>query len=831
MSSDLSSLDFKKKGWSKGKLLEVADQFKIDIPAGITTFYQVRSVLITAQKGSHLASTLTHPIRGCEEAQVRAINSPISTLSDLPDPSVQDGHITENIVFEDPQGTSLPSLASNTLDISSTPLLPIVEVPAPAPAPDPVSVGCSTMATNKALHGPATSSLSSKEFRVPTRSRSIQVKTSVFEECKVMCDNIGIPDSERVALNFLCERSLAPDFLGKHDDDMTKATSATSRAMGVVSGEPYFPHDNDVMNRDLKISFCGDHIVCEHDDFPEDDMTSDDMTLKAIPKHFPSSESPLTTATIDYEIRVLWLKFPLFQSRFAPYRHEQIEFAVDSNNTSKMMLDVDRTIRSLICVHNTYGLSKRHDKMNAYYLLNSTGDIIVLNSGLLKRCPLKNNVGLYEDGKPLWLEPLYLCLYDAVPGENPKPAQLRNREWRYAFPFPEICKSIFLMGLLLLVYRGQLYVEPTVERTNNSVSEEEGGWFEYAEDLFSKVFFLTNVSFEHIISTINNRGVNTVMTSVHILRHNSISVQVVFILNALCQVVLFPVLSYIFSDFNTVDFTVPLFYLMVCYGMVLVMRLRAKFCIFNLSWLWINRYWYFATDLSLRRLWGGRRRRPQVFENYPQISNGKQQEHALMRVRYEEDHVTRFLVLRWIPTLHFEEDYELWASTLRAALGVSTSSQNDPDMLVSDPKRSGVRIALSPAFLKYEMYKKRDVFKICKPGRISRGYDKYFYMRFMFLACVCWAWVDVVLPLLRYSSSGADIDNGNNSPTFPSYAYSCSYSSVSIPMLVVECAWRNTLSSLMVDLSGIDKDHWPAWAGYDYSVPSLLAFCVGILLW
>ena len=202
---------------------------------------------------------------------------------------------------------------------------------------------------------------------------------SEFEECRSICANVGIENPDVAALNFLCERSLPPDFHDKNDDDQSKACNAANRAMGVVMGEPYFPQDLDVMQRSLKTTVSGDHVICEHPDFPSPGSYSQTND---------PSESDSKSSLEDNlpEIRTLWLRFPIFQSLYSPYRNEIIEFVVDSNE-SKMMVDVDRTVRSLMCINETCGLSKRNDKVNAYYLLNSLGDVVLLNSGLLKHEP------------------------------------------------------------------------------------------------------------------------------------------------------------------------------------------------------------------------------------------------------------------------------------------------------------------------------------------------------------------------------------------------------------------------------------------------------------
>lgn len=812
MSTDLSSLDFKKKGWSKGKLVEVAAQFNIDLGEA-ATFHQVRAVLVAAQKNISLGEEV--PAEECsthDSPHDRVLPSPVLVRNEHAGEVMQDGHMSNERI-------------SNAMSEINNSFLPSVDLPS-SPNPSALSDNNSTgeISTHFSFLPSRHSSepdLSSTALGAESISRrSVQVKRSVYEECKAMCDNIGIPNSEMVSLNFLCERSLPPDYYDKNDDDQSKAMNAAARAMGVVSGEPYYPHDNDVINRDLKLSHSGEYIICEHEDFPENKEEIN-------PKSMPQPE-----CTVNHEIRVLWLKLPIFQSRYAPYRNEKIEFAVDTNNTSKMMLDVDRTIRSLICVHNTYGLAKRNDKRNAFYLLNATGDVILLNVGLLLRCPLKNGstCANNKESKPLWTEPLYLCLYDAVPGDNPKPAIIRNREWKYVFPFPELCKCVFLLTLLLLSTKWHLNLWSNDAIGNSSVSWAWDIWNSQNEwDLISNLWYFCNNIF------LNNRGINTFVQSVRVLQQFPFCVKGAVLINTLCRAFFSLVLSYFIPnyDYLPVDFTVPLFYIFVGYGMILVMRLRSKFCIFNVSWFVINRYWYLMTDFSLRK-WVqdkvGRstskseaNQRNQVFLcTRDRQRPGVEHDDALMYVRYEEMHITRFLVYRWLPTSNFEEDYELWSSTLRAALGIVTSSQSGPDMLISDPESSGLRIALSPAFLKFEMYKNRSVFKICKPGRVSQGYENFFKTPFMLVACSCWVWMDVILPFLYYST-------GDNSSqvTFPS----SSFSIMSITTLLVNFLWRNTLSSLIVDLADIDPDYWPRWAGYSYSVPSILALCVGTLLW
>ena len=622
---------------------------------------------------------------------------------------------------------------------------------------------------------------------------TVRIKTTVFEECKEMCNKMGIPNSDMVALNFLCERSLAPHYSDKSDDDQSKAVSAATRAMAVIGGEPYSPQDIDVINRVLKVSHCGDYITCQHPDFI---TTSTANHIEAMPTgssnmHF-NSEKPV--------IRVLWIKFPIYQSSYTPYRNEKIEFIVDSN-VSKMVNDVDRTIRSLINVYSSCGLSKRNDKMNAYYLLTSRGDIMLLSSGLLKLCPKKEGSDprstLEEGSEGVWSEPLFLCLHDAVPGEPPKPSPLTSHEWKYVFPILELGKLSCLMIFALLV---ALWTGGENENEHSLLRKVMQCAPEFSAKGLVNLFFLTELKFNcSSLLLVNNSSVGIVTNAFNVLRSNGLLGQVSRVVNSFFHTLLSPLLSKMLPENISLDFTLPCYFATLGYGIMLVMRLRAKFCPFNLSWFVINRHWFACRNIAIRQwiiqyIRGGR---IDIEENKNCF--------ASINVRYEETNSTRFLVMGWVPTNNFDEDYDLWSATLRSALGVSTSSQNDPDMLASDPRVSGVRITLSSAFLKHQAYNDRPVFRICKPGMASKGYEGYFNdVPYIYLAALCWIWADFFV---------------------------ARFLATSITTNVVNFLWRNTLSSLMVNIADTDKKYWPSKAGHSYCTPVIVAVVVGSILW
>ena len=747
MPDNLSDFNFKKKGWTKEKLVAVADEYRVDLGSA-RTFHQIKLVLITAQK--KLSQNNQNSENDKLEDDVESSCSTTSTDSRSP---VNEKAITQH--HED-------STKHNTSSTSpSATLLPFVEI-------------------TKTSRGSSQETQSQESSQVQT-TRMIKIKTSVFEDCRSMCDNIGIPNSDNVALNFLCQRALPPDYHDKNDDDQSKAINAASRAMGVLSGEPYFPEDVDVMNRVLAVTKCGEYMICEHPDFPDNLVSAQTMSEQEGKKHDDVTKLAARSGEEVHEIRVLWLKLPIFQSKFSPYRNEKIEFAIDSNS-SKVLMDVDRTIRSLIFAHNTFGLNKRNDKMNAFYLLNSNGDVVVLNYGLLKCCPLKNN-SVNENQTNLH-DPLYLCLHDAIPGENPKPAILRNRELKHVFPIPEICKCLFLLLLVLLC---RLVTAPVASEALKFSNE------------------LDTLQWPNIIRdfTSHRRGLMTILNTIYFLQRRELVTKGLLIWNSCCNAIfssLFTKIGYTIS----VDFSLPLLYILVGYGMMLVMRLRSKFCIFNLTWWGMNRYWYILDLYSVRNLFKNRRK--QLFSNH----NNKLDIEAVIRIRYEEKNSVRFLVIWWIPTKNYEEDYEVWSSTLRAALGIPTASQNDPDMLVSDPHRPCVHMTLSASFLKHEMYDKNLILQITKPGRTCRGYIKYFQSPYIFLASLLWIWFDFVVPCL----------NAPNAVCFTSFIKSA-----------VDFFWRNTLSAVIIDLADIEREYWPLKFGYSLYLPSIFATFIGIMLW
>jgi len=812
MSEDFLSIDFKKKGWTKEKLKDIARQHDIDVSTA-NTFPRVRALLVSSQKRLLNADnqsdiSVAQPVRDRRDGEPYAqacVGEPSTHGSDSSDRLSASSRDSDNDSENDGDGAVNTEMDSfqQPIPVSHTPLLPSVDISSNETGREADGLS-STSLLNTAPTQPLNERHSNKSGTPSsTLIRAVRVKSAVHEECKSMCDNIGIPNSDMVSLNFLCERSLPPDCHDRNDDDQSKATSAASRAMAVLGGEPYFPQDVDVMNRMLTVTHQGEYILCEHADFPIISAESSDSTHSA-----SANNVALKVDSEDPEIRVLWIKVPIYQSRFSPFRSEMIEFAVDAN-TSKMMMDVDRTIRSLITAHNANGLSKRNDKMNSFYLLTRQGDVMLLNSGLLKRCPLKRQRHNHQRNKnndspeDEWTEPLFLCLHDAVPGESPRPAQLRNREWKYVFPHVEVAKVVYLLVLwwLMSLWRG----------TENSLQSSVLNRIPViTQDTLSRLYYLIDLIFSSPVTAANNRGVSLMVSAVELLRSNRVASMVSSLMNSGLRALVSPVLAWVGRDASGVDFAYAMYYVVVGYGLLLLMRLRAKFCPFNLFWLVINRYWYVLAETSvfgwIRRVFKpGRGRSVQPHDS----SNDK----TTIRVRYEERYITRFLIMHWFPTGNFDEDYDVWSSTLRAALGITTSSQNDPDMMLSDPSTSGRRIALSASFLKHKLYANMPVFRVCKPGMVSRGFDTYFNIKYFFVAALCWMWMEVIKPF----------NAGNLRVT--------EFSAPLVINFLIDSLWRNTLSSLLVDVANIERAHWPAFGGHRYGVPALFAVMVGILAW
>ena len=84
-----------------------------------------------------------------------------------------------------------------------------------------------------------------------------------------------------------------------------------------------------------------------------------------------------------------------------------------------------------------------------------------------------------------------------------------------------------------------------------------------------------------------------VTTTINILRDNKLCSHLSFTLNRMCTMSLSPLL-----EVSGVDFSFPVYYLAGGYCALLVMRLRSKFCFFNLSWFGIKRYWHLTTEVS-----------------------------------------------------------------------------------------------------------------------------------------------------------------------------------------------------------------------------------------
>jgi hypothetical protein len=87
----------------------------------------------------------------------------------------------------------------------------------------------------------------------------------------------------------------------------------------------------------------------------------------------------------------------------------------------------------------------------------------------------------------------------------------------------------------------------------------------------------------------------------------------------------------------------------------------------------------------------------------------------------------------------------------------------------------------------------------------SKGYEGYFNdVPYIYLAALCWIWADFFV---------------------------ARFLATSITTNVINFLWRNTLSSLMVNIADTDKKYWPSKAGHSYYTPVIVAVVVGSILW
>jgi hypothetical protein len=634
----------------------------------------------------------------------------------------------------------------------------------------------------------------------PNVTRKVTLKVSVVRAVQERLDTFASPsNSETTALNFLCLRALPPTFYDRNDDDEAKITFAANRAINALMGEPQIPGDQDVINRTLQVEKVGDTYICDHEDFPEHDVTVELET-----GDHPEDDRP----------RILWLRYPTYDT-WAHYcyvylytlfgylngppftRDERIEFSLDQN-ASKMIQDVDRGIRSLV---SGGGVEKVTKKYNAYYLLNAQGEVVFLNAALLKRCPLKADIEDKSNGSSTYHEPLYVCAHQqGGPKRERRPMPVSWRKLPYNWYTPKIIRIMFLAFLW---------------HFSSTPFNEIGVSSLFRESLCT--FHATYPS-DHLSNAWGDSAV--------IYSTKSIICMVLFIMS-----------------------------------MYLVVRLRAKFCLFNMMWFAHKRFYFSTFSHSRRGLlqapspddskgleftvkmptrpWTWKALKEYTQQYIKQLDEGscnepmrlklKERSEAMMQIIYEDEGVSRLFVYRWLTTMNCQEEYEMWSNTLRSALGVfSVSNQNDPDIVLADNIVTGRNTVLSASFLQQEVYNRHSVFRITVPGQVTVGRELMTYMFYPFYmmnGSIYWVqlcaglffgfWYTTWLPMILPEECDHSHDGSQT---------------LSIWNSVLLFWWANTFSALVVDLGDTDVQDWgKAWF-WPKSLSTIPPWAVAMLL-
>ena len=293
----------------------------------------------------------------------------------------------------------------------------------------------------------------------------IYIKRTNVERCVQHCNSVGVAveDLERTVLNFFCERRLPPECFDRNNDDETKISKVIDRLTAAYFQEPKFPVDSDLLSRELDYELSKDEIyfVCFHESFTARlDVEAEDEHGNIVDS---SSNEANNSNDIVQDVRVLKLRFPKYSycAGFWYYygynyqtftgppanRNETIEFNFHLNG-NKMVNEVDKCIRNLCKPFKSKrgGLMKRMDKCKAFYLMNSEGEIVLLNAELLSRCPKKGSKTKFTSD-----DYLYVCTHESKGDEatrRPLPVYLRT--YKFATPIPQIIKLIWLLILLWL---------------------------------------------------------------------------------------------------------------------------------------------------------------------------------------------------------------------------------------------------------------------------------------------------------------------------------------------------------------------------------------------
>ncbi len=653
---------------------------------------------------------------------------------------------------------------------------------------------------------------------------AVKIKRSNVDRVVNQCNNLGISveDIQMTTLNFFCERRLPPRCHDRNDDDETKIAKIIDRITATYWDTPNFPSDRDLLTRELEYHESEDGLffVCFHESFVTrlDSEVEDDRGNLLISS---SSSGSRNENNEKADVRVLKLRFPKYyycsgicyrygynyQMLQGPptNRNETIEFHYHENG-NKMVNEVDRCIRNLCKPFRSKsgGLSKRMDKTKAFYLMNKDGEVILLNQTLLSRCLPKGSPKQAATETTTTTtttitttdtsngnsksEYLYVCTHEATGDETSRrPLPVYVRTFKFPMPIPQVIKIIYLIILFWMT------------------------------DMDLRITSFEYLGYGPIIS----ESVCTV-TFGYSLRSHSI--------------------YWCFYVF---------FFLTLCFG---VFTLRAKCCIINLigyltkrtyfswfvhsksgimqkhrktSWFDINeKRAGFVTKWKARFVMlknivvndNNKSFLEVVAEIYdvffrPVLDgigiatdlNRKEMEaqprnEGVMQIVYEEKNLLRFVIYRWVLPENkgniSMDEYENWEKTLRSALGVKTTSQSAPDMVVSDHFSSGVNTVLSKEFLENRKYNDYHVFRIHTPGTrcSSVSSDTYFLYRYgtyFKILCCFWIWFDGVVPMLRPFNGcwerGADVSmfqNGVINGTF------------------IRFFWINTCASLALDIIG-----------------------------
>jgi hypothetical protein len=667
---------------------------------------------------------------------------------------------------------------------------------------------------------------------------AVKIKRSNVDRVIQQCNNLGVTveDIQATALNFFCERRLPPRCHDRNDDDETKIAKIIDRITATYWNTPNFPSDTDLLTREMEYRESEDGLffICFHESFIArlDSNVEDDRGNLL-------NKSSRNDNNEKADVRVLKLRFPKYyycsgicyrygynyQMLEGPptNRNETIEFYYHDNG-NKMVNEVDRCIRNLCKPFRSKsgGLSKRMDKTKAFYLMNKDGEVVLLNQALLSRCLPKttltkavtpaaaatttttttvtttSDVTTTTNGNKEQImhngnnqsEYLYVCTHEATGDETSRrPLPVYVRTFKFPMPIPQVAKLIYLFIL----------------------------------------FWITNMDLK--IKSFEYLGYGPIISE------------------SVCTVTF----GYSLRSYSVYWFFYVIFFLTLCFG---VFTLRAKLCMVNLiGYLTKRTYfsWFVHSKVGImqkpRKIsWFDKSEKASGFlatwkacfvtlqniivsnnnnnnsflemvaEIYDAFfrpvldgigiatdSNRKEMEaqprnEGVMQIVYEEKNLLRFVIYRWVLPENkgniSMDEYENWEKTLRSALGVKTTSQSAPDMIVSDHFSSGVNTVLSKEFLENRKYNDYHVFRIHTPGTrcSSVSSDTYFLYRYgtyFKILCCFWIWFDCVVPILRPFNGcwerGADVaifQNGIINGTF------------------VRFLWINTCASLALDIIG-----------------------------